>query len=52
MKVFYSRVSSTDGSQNPERQLQNLEGLIMYSLTNVVEPFLFMKDPRVPKSRN
>jgi DNA invertase Pin-like site-specific DNA recombinase len=26
MKVFYSRVSSTDGSQNPERQLQNLEG--------------------------
>ena len=26
MKVFYSRVSSSDGSQNPERQLQNLEG--------------------------
>jgi len=26
MKVFYSRVSSFDGSQNPERQLQNLEG--------------------------
>jgi DNA invertase Pin-like site-specific DNA recombinase len=26
MKVFYSRVSSTDGSQNPERQLQNLDG--------------------------
>jgi DNA invertase Pin-like site-specific DNA recombinase len=26
MKVFYSRVSSIDGSQNPERQLQNLEG--------------------------
>ena len=24
MKVFYSRVSSNDGSQNPERQLQNL----------------------------
>jgi DNA invertase Pin-like site-specific DNA recombinase len=26
MKVFYSRVSSTDGSQNPERQLQNVDG--------------------------
>ena len=26
MKVFYSRVSSSDGSQNPERQLQNLQG--------------------------
>ncbi len=26
MKVFYSRVSSADGSQNPERQLQNIEG--------------------------
>lgn len=25
MKVFYSRVSSDDGSQNPERQLQNLK---------------------------
>lgn len=25
MKVFYSRVSSSDGSQNPERQLQNLK---------------------------
>ena len=24
MKVFYSRVSSDDGSQNPQRQLQNL----------------------------
>lgn len=26
MKVFYSRVSSNDGSQNPERQLQKLKG--------------------------
>jgi len=26
MKVFYSRVSSSDGSQNPERQLQNIDG--------------------------
>lgn len=26
MKVFYSRVSSSDGSQNPERQLQKVEG--------------------------
>lgn len=26
MKVFYSRVSSSDGSQNPERQLQKLKG--------------------------
>jgi DNA invertase Pin-like site-specific DNA recombinase len=26
MKVFYSRVSSDDGSQNPERQLQDLKG--------------------------
>jgi len=26
MKVFYSRVSSSDGSQNPERQLQRVEG--------------------------
>ena len=26
MRVFYSRVSSDDGSQNPERQLQNLKG--------------------------
>lgn len=25
MKVFYSRVSSTDGSQNPARQLQNIK---------------------------
>jgi len=25
MKVFYSRVSSNDGTQNPERQLQNLK---------------------------
>ena len=25
MKVFYSRVSSDDGSQNPQRQLQNLK---------------------------
>jgi DNA invertase Pin-like site-specific DNA recombinase len=25
MKVFYSRVSTNDGSQNPERQLQNLK---------------------------
>jgi DNA invertase Pin-like site-specific DNA recombinase len=25
MRVFYSRVSSDDGSQNPERQLQNLK---------------------------
>lgn len=26
MRVFYSRVSSDDGSQNPERQLQKLKG--------------------------
>ena len=26
MKVFYSRISTNDGSQNPERQLQNIEG--------------------------
>ena len=26
MRVFYSRVSSNDGSQNPERQLQKLKG--------------------------
>jgi DNA invertase Pin-like site-specific DNA recombinase len=26
MKVFYSRISTNDGSQNDERQLQNLEG--------------------------
>jgi DNA invertase Pin-like site-specific DNA recombinase len=26
MKVFYSRVSSNDGTQNPERQLQKLKG--------------------------
>lgn len=26
MRVFYSRVSSSDGSQNPERQLQKIEG--------------------------
>lgn len=26
MNVFYSRVSSDDGSQNPERQLQDLKG--------------------------
>ena len=26
MKVFYSRISSSDGSQNDERQLQNLNG--------------------------
>lgn len=26
MKVFYSRVSSSDGSQNDERQLQDVEG--------------------------
>ena len=26
MKVFYSRISSNDGSQNDERQLQNLKG--------------------------
>lgn len=26
MKVFYSRVSSTDGSQNPQRQLSNIDG--------------------------
>jgi len=26
MKVFYSRVSSSDGSQNPERQLQKIDG--------------------------
>jgi DNA invertase Pin-like site-specific DNA recombinase len=26
MKVFYSRVSSTDGSQSPDRQLQNVDG--------------------------
>lgn len=26
MRVFYSRVSSDDGSQNPERQLQKLNG--------------------------
>lgn len=26
MKVFYSRVSSNDGSQNPERQLQQMQG--------------------------
>jgi len=26
MKVFYSRISSSDGSQNDERQLQNLKG--------------------------
>lgn len=26
MKVFYSRVSSSDGSQNPDRQLQRVEG--------------------------
>ena len=25
MKVFYSRVSSNDGTQNPESQLQNLK---------------------------
>ena len=25
MKVFYSRVSSSDGTQNPERQLQDIE---------------------------
>ena len=25
MKVFYSRISSNDGSQNDERQLQNLK---------------------------
>lgn len=25
MKVFYSRVSSNDGTQNPERQLQNIK---------------------------
>lgn len=25
MKVFYSRVSTNDGSQNPERQLQNVK---------------------------
>ena len=27
MKVFYSRISSSDGSQNDERQLQNLKGM-------------------------
>jgi len=26
MKVFYSRVSSSDGSQNPQRQLTNVDG--------------------------
>ena len=26
MKVFYSRVSSSDGTQEPDRQLQNIEG--------------------------
>lgn len=26
MKVFYSRVSSSDGTQKPDRQLQNIEG--------------------------
>ena len=26
MKVFYSRVSTNDGTQNPERQLQKLKG--------------------------
>lgn len=25
MKVFYSRISTNDGSQNPQRQLQNIE---------------------------
>jgi DNA invertase Pin-like site-specific DNA recombinase len=33
MKVFYSRVSTNDGSQNPERQLQNLTGF-NYVLTD------------------
>ena len=26
MRVFYSRISTSDGSQNPERQLQKIEG--------------------------
>ena len=26
MKVFYSRISTNDGSQSDERQLQNIEG--------------------------
>jgi len=26
MKIFYSRVSTNDGTQNPERQLQKIEG--------------------------
>jgi DNA invertase Pin-like site-specific DNA recombinase len=34
MKVFYSRVSSNDGSQNPSRQLQHLDGFD-YVLTDM-----------------
>ena len=26
MRVFYSRISTSDGSQNPERQLQKIDG--------------------------